>query len=183
MSRELKMADLRATPTEYKGVLYRSKCEAMFARYLDVWYPGNRKSYFSYEPLTGIDGFNPDFVFAWVAFSKYEVCPLLNKKKTTEQLAPILLLNYIEYKPTRPTDTYIQGFVNNVSQWHDSIDDENLFQRTDFFIYYGNPYSWKDIKNGILYITIDYQVMEWGEWLTDDIVSDLMSYRFDLKGR
>lgn len=30
------MSDPSATPTEYKGVRYRSKSEAMFARWLDL---------------------------------------------------------------------------------------------------------------------------------------------------
>ncbi len=73
------------TLTEYDGVLFRSKSEAIFARAMDL----TGHITWDYEPET-IDGYTVDF---WVT--------------TTLPQSEISMDLMVEYKPSRPTDAYI----------------------------------------------------------------------------
>ncbi len=71
---------IKAKPTRYNGVLYRSKSEAMLAVCFDAWGWA-----FEYEPrLRSMPSFKPDFLI----------------KHSDNRL------RVIEYKPKRPTDLY-----------------------------------------------------------------------------
>ena len=75
----------KANPTEYGGIRFRSKSEAMFAYIIDnFWGPS-----WAYEPYE-IDDYLVDFS---------QVVPLQDKSGYCEYL--------IEYKPAQPTETYL----------------------------------------------------------------------------
>lgn len=73
-----------ARPTEYKGVVYRSKSEAMYAASIH-----SRGHKWIYEPrFLDLDGWRPDFAI-----------PVHNGNEFGFEV--------IEYKPYRPTETYL----------------------------------------------------------------------------
>ena|SRR5690348_4461189 len=74
------------TPTEYDGVKFRSKGEAIFAKSLYL-----HGFLWEYEPerLTASDGWVPDFLAVWRLKDKS------------------LVVGLIEYKPSTPTDSYL----------------------------------------------------------------------------
>ncbi len=78
-----------ARPTEYKGLLFRSKCEAIFARNLDLV-----GALWEYEPpeFKLSDGWVPDFKIAFL-------CTACKPPHVEWLLA--------EYKPSEPTPTYL----------------------------------------------------------------------------
>lgn len=109
----------KAKPTEYKGVCYRSKSEAMFARWMElraedaasyysfgrpgfsgVW--GDMQSGFSYEPggAFDVDGWRPDFLFWSVQYETH-----------CGGYTPLIYYRLLEYKPAMPTDTYLDAFA------------------------------------------------------------------------
>lgn len=81
----MKTSDYTPRPTEYCGVVFRSKCEAIFARNLDL----RGFSQWNYEPQIS-PGWNPDF---WA----------IQKMKTMQRG---FLSWIIEYKPESATETY-----------------------------------------------------------------------------
>ena len=90
--------DFTPRPTEYRGVLFKSKSEAKYARLLDIVQP---EIGWAYEPkdiahiLTQITNSNycPDFVgFVAAPGNRGFLCAV------------------VEYKPKRPTDAYIREF-------------------------------------------------------------------------
>jgi hypothetical protein len=109
----------QARPTEYKGVVYRSKCEAMFARYLELdladavdeacelsryggpFFTGVTSSGgwgFVYEPPKPTVGRWVFDFLAWQMSYSHEIC------------APVFKLTWIEYKPSNATETYVNEF-------------------------------------------------------------------------
>jgi len=103
------MSTMQARPTEYNGVRYRSKSEAMFARYLELTIDREfsrknancgancRRGGFIYEPeFLRLDDWTPDFFFWQVYASKHA--------------EPAITGSAIEYKPARPTETYVDEF-------------------------------------------------------------------------
>ncbi len=81
------------TPTEYKGVLFRSKTEACYAVAIDVL-PGWS---WRYEPaeFTTSDGWTPDFLISVPRMRNYWRA---------------------EIKPSEPTQTYIENWRRKVSE-------------------------------------------------------------------
>lgn len=77
----------KARPTEYEGIVFRSKSEAIFARALDL-----RGFTWEYEPKRWLaeDGWGPDF---WVV--GYDQDHLIYNM-------------LVEYKPGEATDTYLK---------------------------------------------------------------------------
>lgn len=168
---------IKARPTEYKGVRFRSKSEAIFARYLDlsmVEYERERLrlagwkhnvfniggGYVLYEPKTRFKCFNMDFLFAIRSHEEIGEDERFHNA-------------YIEYKPVRPTDTYIENWVNNVI----AIDPE--WCNESFMIEYGSPFS--EAKRGrIIFDSSKENKIDEGEndWVS--IFPELMDYRFDL---
>jgi len=84
------MADIKtARPTEFKGVVYRSKSEAMFAA--SISYLGYK---WIYEPrFFEIDGWRPDFAI-----------PVHNGNEFGFEV--------IEFKPYRATETYMEELAD-----------------------------------------------------------------------
>ena len=120
------MAVFEARPTEYKGTVYRSKCEAMFARWLELTCLNEGDpSGLIYEPesLRTSDGWVPDFLVWSVA--------------NIECGHPQLCKTVYEYKPSKPTKTYMDDFRRRTAE----ID--NLFSRSSFthFLFFGSVYN------------------------------------------
>lgn len=124
-----------ATPTEYKGTVYRSKSEAMFARWLELQ---GRQSI--YEPKGfEVSGWNPDFLSWWVP----PIEPYMFRGEYLRPELPMLSYELIEYKPSRPTQTYIKSFDSRCAaiwQRYQRLDVLFLF-RCSFHIYYGSVYT------------------------------------------
>lgn len=128
----------RARPTEYRGILFDSKCEAMFARFLDLealeeplasLYPSNvvvpRASGFIYKPQGfTVNDWPPDFL-VWSTVIVMSLPQL-----------PVTRSTIVEYKPSRPTQAYLDAFLRNA---------QALLQmfgpKLDFELYYGSVFN------------------------------------------
>lgn len=91
---------LKPIPTEYKGTVFRSKSEAILARCFDL----NRNDWI-YEP--GIGGINSDHMIPdhdWDFVVHYGQC--------VDYLVEYRIC--IEYKPRKPTETYICNLENKI---------------------------------------------------------------------
>ena len=188
------MKTIEATPTEYKGVLYRSKCEAMFAMHLEVElenmaalrkglsaHRGKRLSNgvggFEYEPSTLIDGWHPDF-FVW------EVIPPSGFTDSAFfHQVPTMECCFIEYKPSRPTKTYVSNFISKYMKWRRLAETQSMdyANRCTAKICYGSPYSRSRVSDV-------GEVLVFHSGKHCDVVEDwgassfeyALSYRFDL---
>lgn len=137
-----------ARPTEYKGILYRSKSEAMFARFLEIAIEFKREHWshlgeafyrgefgtasggFIYEPEgICVDDWTPDFLF-WQVFVDSNGIPQ----------QPRLNRTIIEYKPSRPTSAYIDSFVDRVFSLVNTYPNMN-FGEWSFRIYFGSVFN------------------------------------------
>lgn len=174
---------IEAIPTEWKGVRYRSKCEAMFA----VWLHNNAinanraiQNYghtfqvgfdFQYEPQSLVIGrWAPDFFVArvFLDFLKQEVFP-----KTS------YAYEVIEYKPSEPTRTYVDCFKERCARLHQKL---FLEKWVTYSIYYGSPYGSKPSAL-ITWCSTDPE-SGWQTrkgWLQPEFAKTLLNYRFDLK--
>jgi hypothetical protein len=146
--------DLKAIPTEYKGVRFRSKSEAIFAFHLEKagWQ-------WNYESDVAAEIHPWDF---WIY-------------KSDNSIGSRDLL--IEYKPTRPTASYVQNlrakikghFSKRLAAIYESKPDisENAFRmlarhmQTRFILVWGSPW------NPAVAIPKD---IDWESWPEDDFV-------------
>jgi len=143
---------MKPTPTDYSGTRFRSKSEAIIARAMDL-----AEIEWIYEP-DKFDGYTPDFavdlsVPGWSSLS----------------------LSYlIEYKPSRPTDAYMENIGKKVIT--DPYD--------GFFVLYGSQYNRED-GFGIIQVG-GFTPSETGCFalcFVDRVLkkmSEAFSYRFDL---
>lgn len=170
------MAKLDAVPTEYKGVRYRSKCEAMFARWLDLSneellsVPLNWKAFgYEYEPDgMDVDGWKLDFL-SWRVHSSVN--------KSTGFLIPTIFYEFIEYKPSKPTGAYLETLGNRFDKLQAKLAFyDGLVVRSSFSCYCGSTFS--EIRDCINYVDGEW---EWSgyDWLIN-FESDVKSTRFDL---
>jgi len=122
--------------TEYKGVVYRSKSEAMFARWLELAYGDEIGSGFIYEPKGySVGRWNPDFLLWFVTNPKSNPHSELN--------FPVIYRSIIEYKPSIPTETYVQEFYNRCSNIIAKFKSSGVAEISsfDFTLCYGSVYS------------------------------------------
>jgi hypothetical protein len=106
------MVSFEARPTEYKGTVYRSKCEAMFACWLEHYWSQRQDPFgIIYEPeyLRASDGWVPDFL-VWSVGNIEIGCP---------QLTRVLY----EYKPSKPTKTYLRTFIKRTKELENRCSD------------------------------------------------------------
>lgn len=177
------MHQLEATPTEWRGVRYRSKCEAMFA----VWLynhnialtrelqNGGYQSQFGFEiqyepqPLS-IGRWCPDF------FVKRAYCDL---RQNELWLKAHCTHHVIEYKPSEPTQTYIEKFQSRCNELHQKF---FLEESVDYSIYYGSPYDTKSSARlcWASYFPNDGWTIE-RDWLKPEFAEAVLNHRFDLK--
>jgi len=121
----------KARPTEYKGVVYRSKSEAMFARWIELRY--GREMKWLQEDY-GVDVVFGDWI--WYAYEMPfpDVASAWRPDFTLVELLPgcisclepvgISQITLFEYKPSRPTLTHCNELG---SRFHDammSLDDD-----------------------------------------------------------
>ncbi len=194
-----------ATPTEYRGVRYRSKCEAMFARYLDI---SPSCSCFEYEPAVyEIDGIAPDFVSNYVyhPIAQEPRCDRCGKvhsmqfvqfecEECGESCTKFRRMDFtvsttiIEYKPSRPTRAYIDNCFGQFFKIHHSLrfsigDDAYNF---DYAIYFGSAYSNVDSIGRVFMSSFGGSELSHHVVMSDwigDFRQDLLRYRFDLEQR
>lgn len=148
-----------ARPTEYDGVVFRSKSEAIMARNLDltgfVW---------EYEPkkLSLQDGWRPDF---WVVFPR----------KLTK--SPTIIQVVMEYKPSKPTDTYIKELMRRFSDIDKKVSDDFFFG----ILACGNPFDDKQKKTVTAFETTTGRIVEldWNHLFFRNF-DEARRYRFDL---
>lgn len=168
---------MKARPTEYKGIRFRSKSEAVFARYLDLLietrFFENTLASFEYEPETCVEGWHPDFL-------TWRVMRPMGSKYGFRRTIPDLFMTFIEYKPSRPTQTYIREWAECAAKWSKLATEKQSPFKPTFFIYYGSVYSSAD--RGVVYVDSiggtfnDNQ----DDWIVD-FEDELKSYRFDLQ--
>jgi hypothetical protein len=183
--------NLKPTPTEYDGVKYRSKSEAIFAFHLD-----KANWNFTYE------GEEASEIHPWDFCLHGRFIPEHGYTREVKM---------IEYKPTCPTDTYIENLRNKIiKHFEPRIDDvfnkshitiNDFFQpydknkvsgllfnlKTKFYIVYGSP--WNDQSEHVYSTYAEIEIfprllkpdttLYWG--FTDEMTEKSLQYRFDLK--
>jgi hypothetical protein len=186
------MSTMQARPTEYKGVRYRSKSEAMFARYLELEHSEhhflfshkgprflggfNRGSGgFVYEPKGfDVDGWTPDFLSWSVGYSSFQ-----------EFEIPGMHYETIEYKPSKPTSAYIETFVSRcqrlVAKMLGGNCQSEFMNCNSFHVYYGSAFS-ECASGRVSVCTFGWNIL----WETDfDWIANyresLLETRFDLE--
>lgn len=161
-----------AVPTEYKGVRFKSKSEAMFAAYFRTMYYPFLTLF--YEPLWAkTETYQPDFVFA---------C------KHGDAIA----LDVIEYKPRLPTETYLENLKEGMSQIITSLKSPAT-PEVNAYVYHGTFFDLKDsIKTGLLKLDVDKRIWAkevyetncgidlWTWANSSDIIKEVCAIRFDL---
>jgi hypothetical protein len=172
---------VKATPTEFLGVKFRSKSEAMFALWLqlrrtelkDPCFMTHRNALWTYEPkIDWLPGFSCDFHLCW----------LEPKDIKCGNFLPVH--RFIEYKPTRPTETYcenmLQKFVDACSESSAQskvLQHQNELLRIEWpTIYFGSVYN---EDRGFVFTGpsgIKFHKTDWIGSLQDEI----LNYRFDL---
>lgn len=98
-------AELTARATEYRGIRYRSKCEAMFAMWLGL--RCGDAAVVEYEPDFAELG---DYTVDFVVSKPHESSP--NGRIVTFGT----WIEFIEYKPSRPTFTYLAEVSKNIRE-------------------------------------------------------------------
>lgn len=156
-------AGSRARATEYKCTVYRSKSEAIFARYLDL--QTFAYAYF-YEPVN-IDGYSPDF---FVLIDKSCWRP---RSSGMHRIVAV----FIEYKPAMPTKTYLNELAERFSLVRNKFD-STLFD-LDFFCVYGSTYDPSfsgafELQDG------QWIDAEWN-WAEQKEAKEAHEYRYDLE--
>lgn len=168
------MDSLKAVPTEYRGVRYRSKSEAMFALNLDVCRSSFSRTQFCemqwwesiwvYEPnFEWLNGFSCDFLLSWILFDSERL--LINQR-------------LVEYKPSKPTKTFCDNYFGKFFKHCAATENQPNTQR-QASIFYGSVYK---EDRGIVRCCKEDDEVEFLDlnWIFDD--AKLLSYRFDLEG-
>lgn len=170
------MESLKAVPTEYRGIRYRSKSEAMFARWLDLsrqdsvrkasscmtWF----ESVWVYEPnLTWLGGFSCDFYLCWIEIQN-NVTQMKHR--------------CIEYKPSRPTNTYCSNLFDRFDKCKYLSNVAATGVSVDCFVFFGSVYNKdrgvvkRDSDGRLIFCELDWIFAQESE-------EDLKNYRFDLE--
>ena len=161
------------TPTEYRGVKFKSKSEALFARCLDLANNDVVKIAWSYEPpfLKQPDGYIPDFEI-WFIFNAREFY----------KTSPIGVRVVAEYKPAGVTDSYKKILAQRFDRYHQSDYWEGytvLIEGSFFNGVESIGYSTLTEEGNGLFDAIS-PMTDYPFWFNDQILSDALEYRFDL---
>lgn len=116
------MQNYKANPTRFNGVLFRSKSEAIFAAALNEM----PNAIWQYEPV--LSGFASSIDFMVIG---------------TDHLAEVWV-SLVEYKPSLPTDDYIERRCAEYQKYLSSKDWSAAICKR-FSIVYGSP--WKDDRS------------------------------------
>jgi hypothetical protein len=179
---------MKARPTEYKGVRYRSKSEAMFARFLELelderrymgshkgpWFNNglnNGASGFIYEPESlEVDGWKPDFLV----------------HQTWERIVqgyslPVTDYQIIEYKPSKPTRTYAEEFALRCAVLFEKFSDRDMWwfsRRCSCVIYWGSVFN--ECRGLVSIEGLEVEFDGDHDWISD-FEEEIKATRFDLE--
>lgn len=189
---------LEARPTEYKGIRFRSKSEAVFARCLDT---SQIVSGWIYEP--DIDGSPHPWDFSVVVMEN----AYCNHCKSMSRQPRHLL---IEYKPSGVTRTYYDNLIERTREFSEAREDRGV--KEDTYIVSGSPWNRAEIANeiddcscyGMLPVFSRHWWFGWGDYdplcrsgcesgsidhtakgilgITQAIAASAAGYRYDLRG-
>lgn len=145
---------MKAVKTEYRGVVFDSKSEAIFARAMNLascrWLyhpkPFNGHPFPDYGAKEIVLG---DMVYSFVQYTP----------------KPLVL---VEYKPKRPTDTYIKNLEASI-----------VNEKIDGMIVYGDPFNREEYTEIVLGDLRDTTRKVLPVYLTHAMRA--MEYRFDLR--
>lgn len=151
---------MKATKTEYQGIVFDSKSEAIFARVMTL-----AKCRWFYHPKP-FNGHAWDFIVQpFPRFGAHEQC-VGDSVYSYIQYTPQPLV-FIEYKPRQPTATYVNNLKCSLSG-----------SPVGGLIVYGDPFCEGDYKEILLNAGqsgITPVLPEFGCW-----IKEAMEYRFDL---
>lgn len=168
MKEDYFVSNKKPVPTEYKGIVFKSKSEAIFARCIDLWLA-------SRYDLVGSYVYEP--VDWWIAQMDYVpdfdlMTHLHNQNHRSTTL--------IEYKPVKPTDAYMNKLAERAEYLFVMSADKQISD-FDFFVCYGNAYDGYleavgyDVQAGFFVTN--------ASWFSDQIlpfIDKAKSHRFDL---
>lgn len=155
---------MEARPTQFKGVNFKSKTEAMFALILDVSkqeYPIPSRWCYEEKRFKTPNGYIPDFV------NYYSEQPFLSD-----------FISLIEVKPTYPTAAYLKHLEK---QFNWIKNNDNFCFINWYSIYVFNPY--KRICEFVLLDengTLNAENYSKPQWFKEDLFDLALNYRFDL---
>jgi hypothetical protein len=165
------------------GIRFRSKSEAMFARYLELHVDENKRNCAPDASLYGVIGEGSGgFAYEPKGFSIDGWCFdfLVWKSEWDEDLCiPRLRMHFIEYKPSKPTDTYVQEFENRClkvfPKWEDFMDNWSAS------IYYGSVFNTNRGRGDCFPVADGKWRLNWRniDWLMN-FEDQVKSTRFDL---
>tara|TARA_R110000868_G_C10936758_1_gene766747 strand:+ start:262 stop:846 length:585 start_codon:yes stop_codon:yes gene_type:complete len=150
---------MKSTKTEYQGVVFDSKSEAIFARAMDL-----DSCRWLYHPKPH-NGHEWDFIVQpFPSFGSHELRVGDNFYSYLEYTPQPLIL--VEYKPKRPTDTYILNLQESL-----------VGSPIDGMIVYGDPFSGEEYTE----IVFGSRRNSRNKILRIYNIQQAMAYRFDLK--
>jgi len=159
--------DFTPRPTEFRGIVYRSKCEAMFALWLHLKHGDN--VVVQYEPdLAELD----DYVVDFVVSQPQESSP------SGRLITFDTCIYFIEYKPSRLTFTYISEVSKKIKNIIErECTGHNV--RVGGFIYFGSVFT---CDRGLYSIQRDNEIGSCCDcnWL-NIYERQIRDYRFDLE--
>lgn len=174
-----------ARPTEYKGIVYRSKSEAMFARYLELssydWIASREGGFpatvgFHYEPeYLDVNGWRPDFLVFYTSLP-CEISRNARARIGKKYSAPETICHIVEYKPSRPTKTYVSEFIARCNCIFSNAYSDMLAYGAYAAIYYGSIF---EPERGVIAIIDDEGEDEGFDWLAK-YEDQVKATRFDL---
>jgi hypothetical protein len=180
---------MQARKTEYKGIVFDSKAEARFALFLDEQ---NKNWWYQPKTLTLPDGYTPDFMLLELNNGVYDF------DDNPQPMNFCLSMAVIEYKPKRPTQTYIDELALRFKAIGDLIFSEKTL---DEMLGCAVNVDMAIMVGGMGYDKAEYLSMSWcgphGFWIAkewqkgwgntfEDVCPDeenkrLSGYRFDLE--
>lgn len=185
--------DYRNTPnpTEYRGHRFASKSEAIFARVLD-------RANYPYKPQVECNGHTWDFL-VW-RYINSQPFVIATRPQNTNVARRSWRPAYIEFKPSEPTDTYIEQkrqlgieLRRNAAQY--LLENESDCVVPDVFIVYGSVYEglrsdqeWFEPNHH----TTSYFLIDCGRsfgrpqfermfQITEQAIQEAKEFRFDLR--
>lgn len=157
---------MEARATEFRGITYRSKCEAMFALWLEL--RNSNDTIIQYEPdWAEIDDYVPDFAVFRPVDSSNGNLPVFETS-----------IEIIEYKPSRPTFTYVKDCIDKIYGIIKTHASSPRYDEKAISIYYGSIYT---DDRGVFYHSGDgsFRVSN-VDWLRGHEKA-IRDFRFDLE--
>lgn len=171
---------MEAIRTEYKGIVFRSKSEAVFARCLDL---SEKTRTWEYETDDGGGLHSWDFRI-YVQSESDCICEYCGCRHKSLSVRPVL----VEYKPSEPTQSYVTHLTEKVRPFVEKVTKDHGGPFMDSYIVYGNP--WHGPQNPelcdcsyIIYpIFSNWAKWGWGNFnqAGDNGEAFLFSYRHDI---